>query len=290
MNFSEINREEVEQITGGLSYDLRWQGVGQLNLGVQATDYERVLNDPDDGPVTSEADRMLYNATGAIELRPWLVAYGGVVTGFEESPTAPAIALKRNEAPPAIETRQADAGLRARIGPLTAVAGVFSTEKPFFGLSTERLFIERGTVTNRGVELSLAGLVTPELQMVIGTLLLDATLTGDAVDEGKLSSNPIGVVRRVTTVDLDYRPRWATGWSFDMNVFSRGLEDGDELDQPRILERTFVNLGFRRQFNLDERTLVLRGRVSNLFDVFGWSVSGNGAFAFEGPRAFSRLR
>ncbi|MEO0974793.1 MAG: hypothetical protein AAFX85_17030 [Pseudomonadota bacterium] len=173
------------------------------------------------------------------------------------------------------------------MGPLTAVAGVFSIEKPFFGLSTERLFIERGTVTNRGVELSLAGLVTPEMQMVIGTLLLDATLTGDAVDEGELSSNPIGVVRRVTTVDLDYRPRWATGWSFDMNVFSRGLENGDELDQLRIPQRTFVNLGFRRQFNLDERTLVLRGRVSNLFDVFGWSVSGNGAFTFEGPRAFT---
>ncbi|MEM9386615.1 MAG: TonB-dependent receptor [Pseudomonadota bacterium] len=287
VTFSEVSREEVDQITGGLSYDLRWQGVGQLNLGVQFTDYKRVLNDPLDSPVTSNASPVLYNATGALELRPWLVAYGGVVTGFEESPTAPAISLNRNEAPPAIETRQADAGLRARVGSLTAVAGVFSIEKPFFGLNGERLFIERGTVTNRGVELSLAGLVTPELQMVVGTLLLDATLTGDAVDEGELSSNPIGVVRRVTTVDLDYRPRWASGWSFDVSVFSRGLENGDELDQLRIPERTLVNLGFRRQFTLRERTLVLRGRLSNLFDTFGWSVSGNGAFTFEGPRAFT---
>ncbi|MEO0423862.1 MAG: TonB-dependent receptor [Pseudomonadota bacterium] len=285
--FGEVSREQVEQITGGFSYDLRWRGVGQLNLGVQQTDYERVLEDPVNGPVTAEASPLLYNATGAVELRPWLVAYGGVVTGFEESPTAPAISLNRNEAPPAIETRQADGGLRARLGRLTAVAGVFTIEKPFFGLDSNRFFVQRGVVTNRGVELSLAGPITPQLQLVVGTLLLDATLTGDAVDEGQLSSNPIGVVRRSTTLDLDYRPAWARGWSFDVSVFSRGLENGDELDELRIPERTLVDLGFRRQLSLGARTLVVRGRVSNLFDTFGWDVSGNGAFQFQGPRTFT---
>ncbi|MEM1191689.1 MAG: TonB-dependent receptor [Pseudomonadota bacterium] len=285
--FGERSREEVEQLTAGMSYDLRWSGVGQLNLGAQRTDYERVLTDPGADPLLSESNPWLYNATGALQLRSWLVAYGGYVTGFEESPTAPSIALNRNEAPPAIETRQADGGLRARFGELTAVAGVFAIEKPFFGLNEDRFFVERGTVTNRGVEVSLAGALTPELQMVFGTLFLDATLKGGAVDEGALAPDPVGVVNRVSTVDLDYRPRWAPGWSFDLGVTSRGEENGDELGEVKVPERTLVDLGFRRQVTVRDRTLVVRGRVNNLFDTFGWSVSGNGAYLFEGPRAFT---
>ena len=284
--FGERRREKVEQSTGGLSYDLRWRSVGQLNLGVQKTDYERRLDDPGAGTLKSKANPWLYNASAALELRPWLAAYGGYVTGFEESPSAPTIARNRNEAPPAIETRQADAGLRVRIGELTAVAGVFRIEKPFFGLDEGRRFVQRGTVSNRGIELSLAGALTPELHMVFGTVFLDATLTGAAVDEGALSADPVGVVRRTSTLDLDYRPNWAPGWSFDLGISGRGKENGDESGQVSVPARTLVNVGFRRQFVLGTQTLVVRGRVNNLFDTFGWSVSGNGAYVFQGPRAF----
>ena len=284
--FDERRREKVGQITGGLSYDLRWRGGGQLNLGVQKTDYERRLDDPGAGTLKSTANPWLYNASAALELRPWLAAYGGYVTGFEESPSAPTIARNRNEAPPAIETRQADAGLRARIGKLTAVAGVFRIEKPFFGLDKGRLFVQRGIVRNRGIELSLAGALTRELQIVFGTVFLDATLTGAAVDEGALSADPVGVVRRTSTLDLDYRPNWAPGWSFDLGISGRGKENGDASGRISVPARTLVNLGFRRLFALGRKTLVVRGRVNNLFDSFGWSVSGNGAYVFQGPRAF----
>lgn len=287
VEFGQLSTERVEQITGGLSYDLRWRGIGQLNLGVQKTDYRRRLNDPLSDVLESESSPWLYNATGALTLRPWLVAYGGYVTGFEESPTAPSIALNRNEAPPAIETRQTDGGLRARVGELTAVAGFFRIEKPFFGLDEDRFFVERGTVTNSGIELSLAGALSRELQLVFGTVLLDSTLSGNAVDEGVLASEPVGVLRRISTVDLDYRPDWAPGWSFDVNVASRGEENGDIAGEVTIPERTLLNLGFRRQFALGERTVVVRGRLSNLFDEFGWSVTDNGAYLFVGPRAFS---
>ena len=284
--FGERRREKVEQITGGLSYDLRWRGVGQLNLGMQKTDYERRLDDPGAGTLESAANPWLYNASAALELRPWLAVYGGYVTGFEESPSAPTIALNRNEAPPAIETRQEDAGLRARIGALTAVAGVFHIEKPFFGLDEGRRFVQRGMVSNRGIELSLAGALTPELQIVFGTVFLDATLTGAAVDEGALSVDPIGVLRRTSTLDLDYRPKWAPSWSFDLGVNGRGKENGDQSGQVSVPARTLVDVGFRRQFALGGQTLVVRGRVNNLFDTFGWSVSRNGVYSFQGPRAF----
>lgn len=179
-----------------------------------------------------------------------------------------------------------DAGLRARISALTAVAGVFRIEKPFFGLDEGRRFVQRGMVSNRGIELSLAGALTPELQIVFGTVFLDAALTGAAVDEGALSADPIGVLRRTSTLDLDYRPKWAPGWSFDLGVSGRGKENGDQSGQVSVPARTLVDVGFRRQFALGRQTLVVRGRVNNLFDTFGWSVSRNGAYSFQGPRAF----
>ena len=125
------------------------------------------------------------------------------------------------------------------------------------------------------------------MQIVFGTVFLDATLTGDPVDEGALSSDPVGVVRRTSTLDLDYRPNWAPGWSFDLGITGRGKENGDESDQVTVPARTLVDLGFRRQLALGKQTLVVRGRVNNLFDTFGWSVSGNGAYVFQGPRSFS---
>jgi iron complex outermembrane receptor protein len=285
--FGERSREEVRQVTGGLAYDLQWADVGQLNLGLQQTDYRRRLEDPANGPAATEASPLLYNATASGALRSWLVAYGGVVTGFEESPVAPSIAVNRNEAQPAIETRQADAGVRLLIGRLTAVAGVFRIEKPFFGLDADRVFGERGVVTNRGVELSLAGAATRELQLVVGTLLLDASLSGQAVEDGELSKDPIGALRRTTTLNLDYRPEWAPDWSFDISVTSRGEENADEGGELRVPPRTLLDLGLRRQFTAGTAQLVIRARLINVFDAFGWNVSSNGAFNFIGPRAFA---
>lgn len=285
--FGAITQEEVEQITGGVAYDLRWGNVGTLSLGLQKTRYERSIGEVGTDPLEGEASPWLYNASAAVNVTPWLTLYGGVVRGFEEGPVAPDFAVNRNQAPAAIETEQADAGLRAKFAGMTAVAGVFNIEKPFFGLDQNNFFGENGTITNRGFEFSVAGPVIPSLQVVLGAVFFDPTLEGQAVDLGLLSADPIVFRNRRITLDLDYRPQWATGWSFDVNVQHFGRQNGDQQGNVKIDPFSLLNLGFRKQWTLSKATVVLRGRAVNVTDKFSWEADPSSGFFFIEPRTFT---
>jgi iron complex outermembrane receptor protein len=283
----ELTREAVTQVALGLSYDLQWENVGQLNLGVQQANYTRDVQAPGSETLAIEDKPLLFNVTANVPLGESLVAYGGFVRGFEESPVAPSTAINQNEAPPAAQTQQIDAGLRIAFGDLTAVAGVFEIEKPFFGLNEDRFFGEQGMQVNRGVELSLAGPVTDALQLVFGTVFYDVSLSGEAVDAGLLADSPVGAINRSTTLNLDYRPTWAAGWSFDLGLTSRGEQNGDAQGLVDIEPRTLLDLGLRRQFTVAANDVVIRGRLTNVFDEFGWDASSTSDYRYVAPRAFS---
>jgi len=283
----ELSQENVEQLTLGLSYDLEWEALGQLNIGLQRTDYQRTVQVPGSDTPDTRNRPVLFNVTANAPLGERIIAYGGIVRGFEESPVAPAIATNRNEAPPAAETEQLDAGLRVALGNLTGVAGVFQIEKPFFGIDSGRFFGEQGLQTNRGIELSLAGPITEALQLVLGTVLYDVSLSGAAVDSGQLANSPTGALSRATTLNLDYRPSWAPGWSFDLGLSSRGEQNGDAQGRVTIEPRTLLDLGLRRQFSLAENDVVIRGRLTNVFDEWGWEANPTGDYRYVRPRAFS---
>jgi iron complex outermembrane receptor protein len=283
----DVSRENVEQVALGLSYDMKWTSVAQLNIGAQRLAYSRKVREADGSGPVNEDEPVLFNVTANAPVYPGVVAYGGIVRGFEESPVAPSSAINQNEAPPAAQTQQIDAGLRLALGRLTAVAGVFEIEKPFFGLDDERFFGEQGMQVNRGVELSLAGPVTDTLQLVVGTVFYDVSLSGEAVDAGSLADSPVGAISRSTTLNLDYRPAWAPGWSFDLGLASRGEQNGDAQGLVTIEPRTLLDLGLRRQFTLAENDVVVRGRLTNVFDEFAWDANTTGDYRYIAPRALT---
>ncbi|WP_439105612.1 TonB-dependent receptor [Congregibacter sp.] len=283
----EQSQESVEQLTLGFSYDLRWENAGQLNIGIQQSDYSRDVVVPGSKDLADEENPVLYNVNANAPLGERVVIYGGVVRGFEESPVAPISAINQNESPPAAQTQQIDAGARVTFGGLTAVAGIFEIEKPFFGFDEDRFFGEQGMQINRGVELSVAGPVTEELQLVLGTVFYDVILTGDAVDSGALADSPAGALNRSTTLNLDYRPQWAPGWSFDLGLTSRGEQNADSQGLVIIDPYTLLDLGLRRQFSFADNDVVIRGRLTNLFDEFAWNADSTGAYRYIPPRALS---
>lgn len=283
----EQSQESVEQLTLGLSYDLRWENAGQLNIGIQQSDYSREVLVPGSSDLVDEENPVLFNVNANAPLGERIVIYGGIVRGFEESPVAPASASNQNEAPPAAQTQQIDAGVRLTLAGLTAVAGVFEIEKPFFGFDDNRFFGAQGMQINRGLEFSVAGPVTETLQLVVGTVFYDVTLSGEAVDSGVLADSAAGALSRSTTLNLDYRPQWAPGWSFDLGLTSRGEQNADSQGLVSIDPYTLLDLGLRRQFSFGEKDLVIRGRLTNVFDEFAWNAESTGAFRYIPPRALS---
>jgi iron complex outermembrane recepter protein len=278
---------KVRQFTLGLGYDLDWQKRGSISLAVQKSDYRKDTNfaDPLLTSTISRDKPWLFSANGALTLGPRLALYGGYVRGLEESAVAPDVASNRNEAPPAIRTRQMEAGLRYAITPkLSLIAGLFEVRKPFFAIDNLTRFRQLGTIANRGAEISLAGSVVPGLTIVAGTLLLDPKIGGADVEAGLLGARPIGSNKRRTIINLDWRPKGQEAWSLDLAFESLSSTTGNRLNLFSAPPRETLGLGSRYRFHIGGTKLLFRVQVANIFNDYGWRVSSSGGFSFTLPR------
>lgn len=277
--FSAQQRDRVRQWTVGLAYEGRWQGVGEMSVGVQKTQYRKRIGLPGEPPVATSAAPILFNVTLAAELTPRLTVYGGYVTGLEESGIAPENAANRNEALPAIRTDQRDAGLRlALTDEIKLVAGVFDVRKPYFNLRANGRFDVLGNVINQGAEISIAGPLTQRLSVVAGAVLLRPRVTGDDVARGQVGPRPVGAISRRLELNADWRPPWLDGLSLDVSASHRSAETATVSNLTAIPPRTMIDLGSRYQFALSGKAATLRLQIENLTDQQGFRLEGAGAF------------
>jgi iron complex outermembrane receptor protein len=292
--FGDRSRDTVRQVTGAVGYELRWPGVAELSLGAQKTDYEKNTRIPGRPKLTTTASPWLYNGTVALHLAAGLVAYAGYTRGLEDSALAPSDAVNRNSAPPALRTRQRDAGVRYAISPrLSLVAGLFDVRKPYFNTDPDRVYRNLGTVRHRGVELSLAGQPVEGLSLVAGAVLLDADVAGEAVDLGVIGPKPVGTARRNIRANLDYRLPFFAPLSIDLGITSLAGEIASPLQHAELggrqlmtEPRTTLDLGLRYRFSAGDTPATLRAQVTNVFDTYRWDVAANSSFKFIDSRRF----
>ena len=278
-SFGPQQQDKVRQYTGGLAYEGRWTGVGEISAGLQYSSYKKRIDLPSGGVQATDAKPLLYNVTVAANLSKRLIVYAGAVTGLEESGIAPGNAANRNEALPAIRTRQFDAGLRfALTDDVKLVAGVFDITKPYFNLDTNNRFDMLGDVINRGIEASVAGPVTPALSLVAGAVLLWPKVTGAAVDAGRIGPRPVGAISNRFEISADWRPPLIALVSFDTRISYRSPETATVGNRAQIPVRTIVDLGGRYRFNLGGNRALLRVQVTNVFDAKGFDLRSAGSY------------
>lgn len=278
--------DRVRQITGGIGYEGRWRGVAELSLGIQRTFYEKETVRPSGALPVSRSSPWLYNGTLAVTARRDLVFYAGYTKGLEESPVAPDIAVNRGEAPPAIITEQMDAGFRYALTPaLRLVAGVFDVRKPYFALDPTLIFRELGEVRNRGIEVSLAGQVTPRLNVVLGAVYLDAAVSGDGVDLGLIGDRPIGSTDLTAAAAVNWNVPWLEGLSVDLAYESTAARVANRANTFVIPGRYIYSLGGRYRFALVGKPATFRAQIATVNNPYGWNNIGEG-FYYNMPRRF----
>jgi iron complex outermembrane receptor protein len=277
--------DEVRQLTFGLGYHGMWREVGELSLGVQRSFYEKAVVRPSGALPVSKSDPWLFNGTLSVLAGSDLAFYAGYAKGLEESPVAPDIAVNRGEAPPAIITEQMDAGFRYAITKdLRLVAGLFDVRKPYFALDPGLVFRELGEVRNRGVELSLAGQITPRLSIVLGAVFLKARVSGDAVDLGLIGRRPVGSIGRSVNGALNWNVPWIKGLSFDLAYQS--TSDRATAEETLFIPARYVaSLGGRYRFDLIGKPATFRAQLASVNDVYGYSNIGQGYY-YNPPRQF----
>jgi iron complex outermembrane receptor protein len=289
-SFTQQTEDRVKQRTIGLAYQGQLQGLGRLNLGVQRSNYRKGVVAPTGALPESRARPWLFNAGAAIALNKIIEFYGGFTRGLEESDVAPETAVNRDEAPPAILTRQVDGGVRLAVGPMTLIAGAFEIEKPYYGLDRANVFRRLGEVTHRGVETSLSGSPLNGLTIVAGGVLLDASLAGIEIDDGAIGKRPLGTPSRTMIVNLDWRFPKLPALSLDLAIDHAGPRYADAANDVLVPGRTTVDLGVRYRFRVRKTAAVARLQVSNLFNTYGWEIEGNNAFGYiQSRQVLARL-
>ncbi|MFC6841583.1 TonB-dependent receptor domain-containing protein [Xanthomonas theicola] len=282
-DFGERTRDSVDQSTLGLAYEGRWKGVGELSLGVQRVDYEKRVDQPNAPRVTRRDAPWLANGTLSAHLSQRLTLYGGYVRGLEENGIAPNGAVNRNEALPAIRSREMDAGLSwAVASDLKLIAGVFNIEKPYYAINPQGLYTSLGEVRHRGVELSLSGTPIDSLNVVAGAVLMSPRVSGEL--EG---NRPIGQTDRTLRLNLEYRPPLWSGLAVDFAAVNYGDRTASLDGVNKVPGYTLLDLGFRYRLKWGAAPATLRVLAQNLTDEFAWGVFGPNNFLLTDGRRYS---
>lgn len=283
--FGERTHDTVRQTTIGAAYEGRWKGVGEASIGLQRAAYHKTIRQPDLPATTARATPLLVNASATLNITSSLALYVGYTRGLEESGIAPNNAANRNEALPAIRTRQSDAGVRWTLNDrMTLVAGMFDVRKPYFNTDAQNRFVILGDVRHRGAELSFSGAPTKRLSVIVGTVLMHPRVTGNAVERGVVGAQPLGQPGRTLRGNVDWRPTALPGLSFDLAVanFSERTASRDNL--VRVPDYTVIDIGARYRFDLGSAPAMLRFQIANASATYYYRVLGSNTYGLTDGR------
>lgn len=275
----------TRQITGGIAYEGVWRDVGQLNVGIQKSAYERSLTRLGTAAVKSTRTPLLYNIGAAATLTDRLALFAGHTRGLEELGNAPGNAVNRDEAPAAELTSQIDGGVRYRIGKgVQLVAAAFLIDKPYFGLDQTNFFRELGETRHSGFEFSVAGPVTDELTVVAGAVLLRPHTTSTTA-AGTTHLSVVGPTPRLGRVNLQYRPHALRGVIFDAKVEAVSSRYLTVSNAHSIGAAVTFDAGVRYNTTIAGVPVRFRIQGTNLTDTFSLNPSISGQItAFDGRR------
>ena len=287
-DFGPLTRDAVSQWTGAVAYQGRWGRALEVSGGLQRTRYRKTVREPAGAEQKGRDDAWLYNVAGAWHVSERLAVYASYTTGLEEGGVAPENAANKDFAPPAIRTRQWDAGFRYAVTPkVKLVAGVFDVRKPYYNLDPADVYRELGEQRHRGIEMSLSGEVAPGLNLVAGTVLLRPRVRGEEVDAGVIGRIPGGQVKRLTVVGANYRLPFAQAWSVNATLVAVGAREASRDNTLQLPSRETLDLGARYRFKVAGADATLRFSVANVFDKYGFRTNGSGVFTPLGQRRYS---
>jgi len=287
-SFSERTHDRVQQWTGGLAYEGRWNKLGEIQIGIQKTLYEKTLRVPGSASSRTQTDPWLLNAAVAWNATSSLAFYAGYTRGLEENGIAPGNAANRNAVLPFILTRQMDAGLRYALTPdVRLVAGVFDLRKPYFTTDENNVFTELGEIRHQGVELSWTGEFFKRLTIVAGAVLTRPRVTGPAVDSGQINSKPVGQTSRTLRANAYYRLPWLEGLALDIGLLHTGERTASSDTHLTAPALTVLDVGARYRCSLWGRPSTFRFQMTNVTDTYGFRVMASNTFRTNNPRSIS---
>lgn len=290
LTFTDLTHDATRQFTGGLSYSLAWQGLGEMTLGVQRTHYVKTVTQPAAGATGPQAVRgssvaTLPYASATVPLGARLSLYGSYVRGLEDAGTAPNFATNANMVLSANRTRQFDFGLRfAPAKGTVLIVGYFDIAKPYIALDRSNFYGQLGAESHRGIEVSLASQLTPDLRIVTGGVFLRARVAATPSIADKVGPKPVNQPDVRTRFNINYTLPFAKAVTLDGYVNHDSSAVGTVDNSVVAPGSTRVGGGFRYRFKIGKQTVTARAELYNWFNAYQFVPFGSGVYGTNSGR------
>lgn len=281
-NFGAQTDDETRQATVGLSYSLRWDGIGEVTAGIQRSHYVKRVAAPGVPLAEGTSDVTLPSFSAAVPVTDRLALYGSYVRGLEDAGTAPGYAANANQVLPAIRTSQYDFGLRwSPVKDTTLILGYFHISKPYIDLDVNNSYRVLGSDTHEGIELSLTSNVTKNLRIVAGWVWQDPKVTASSTIAQPVGARPVGLPRLRTRFNVNWTLPFARAVTLDAYVNHESSAYGTVDNAVLVPGATRVGAGARYRFKIAGRPVTARVGVYNIFDTQFWVPVGGGYYGYN---------
>lgn len=273
LRFPPLIHDHVDERWIGLAYQIARSKWFQVGRAAQKAHYYKRTLIPGEVPASLESSPWLLTGTVTEDVTDKVAIFAGYTEGLEDNGNAPSNAANSNVALPATSSRQKDGGVRWRIRPgANLVADVFDLRKAYFNLDPANVYRELGTVENKGLELSLTGHLTDQLDVVAGGVLSEPTVSGQALALDVSGHSPVGIYSRKLVLDINWQPRGTPSLAFDLDTSHCGSLPGSLDDAVSAPAYTTVDWDARYQFKMAGQASSLKLAIMNIFDVRALSV------------------
>ncbi len=278
-NFSDRSLQHVTQQTTGIAYNLHWEQVGDLGVGIQHVDYSKFDMQARMASTRLNTNPWLQDLTLSLNIVPTLVAYGSYSRGLEDNGNAPDSAANRNQPLPAIKSRQYDFGLRwSPTEHTNLIVGYFDITKPYVTADNHDIYRLLGDEIHRGMEVSLNIMPTDGLTVIAGGVFMDPEIK-HTQDAGEVIGGlPVNQPRNTVQLNVDYVLPFAHKVSVNIGVnkwssVATTVDNHVHLSSPML-----VTAGGRYKFKVGNTPCTARMLVTNTTNQYYWYLVGSGAF------------
>lgn len=276
--------EERLLVTLGARYQVIEQNTYDYNSGARLTRYDDSIVTPVFAVVVKPSERVsIYGnyAEGLVQ--------GDIVPSVVNTPSGPATPANANEILDPFVTKQYEVGAKYDSGALGGTLSVFQVTQPSAILVGD-LVRDDGEQRNRGVELTVYGLLAENLRVLGGITALDAeyTRTQFGVNEG---NDVIGVPDTQANIGVEWDVTGLDGLSLDGRWVYTSSQAADAANTMSIPSWTRLDLGARYAVRIGSTDVTMRLRVDNVTDKDYWASVG-GSFGANylvlgAPRTFT---
>lgn len=268
----------------------------RLTLGVRNQSVKTINYNATSGAVTAKYDKSVVTPALALVVKPWgpsISLYANYVQGLSRGDTvSDTLATNRNFVFAPYKTEQKELGGKWSLGGFSNTVSLFEITKPTMvaiGSSTNPTYTDEGEKRVRGVEWNTFGEVTRSVRLLGGATYTQGVQTRTAYDRYN-GNEAIGAPRWQGNLGAEWDTPWLSGLTLSSRVVATSSQYLDAANHQQIPSWTTVDVGARYVTHLDQRRVVLRLNINNLFDKHYWSGSFSDSFSIAtlgAPRTVS---